>query len=387
MQQQAQSSEPDSYQKANQADTLSPAQLGTNYAYGVDIGRTHTCIYLAKQDGEIIDFHALLPFYMDQVPAREILQTAAQIIIDLARKNRVEWDLVHGIGVSIPGVAHEGVMISPALLGDWFNLDIPKTLRADLRQTNRDISPELPVHVDNDANMGALGEGRRIEKEGGRKQDFIYIKAGTGIGAGLFLNGEVYHGRNGAAGEFGHIFLEATSPEACASCGRHGCLEALAGEHAIIKDAQRRFFDRHSKPQGVGHIARFLNMDFKDIKIDHLVAAANNGNKDCLGALQDAGDRIGRAIGSCLINILNPSLIVLEGSVIRGDGGFSIQDSPLFIALRATAIALSMPVAGQGIQIQLAKLGDRAIPIGAIATVFESYRRSGRRVRAGYLAG
>ena len=220
---------------------MNPAPDRQGYVFGVDIGRTHIGVYLADQksevNAEIIDSRNLNHCSTSEMGGEKCLNVIAQYIVELRGEHRVDWRLVLGIGIGLPGIHLKGKLISPTLMIKWSKIDIPTTLEKYLREKDQAIPEIPPMYLDNDANMGALGEARHRNES-----DLIFIKVGTGIGAGLFLNGNIYRGNNGAAGEFGHILLEPRSTRPCASCGKSGCLEALVGQNAIIEDARDRFW-------------------------------------------------------------------------------------------------------------------------------------------------
>jgi predicted NBD/HSP70 family sugar kinase len=199
---------------------------------------------------------------------------------------------------------------------------------------------DVPIFLDNDANMGTLGESRYGAGRG--VENMAYIKLGTGIGGGLILNGVIYRG-GGSAGEIGHVTINADGPE-CA-CGNRGCLEALAGAGAIVEDAS----------QGASNAAS---------TISDVVCAAQEGDQRCRAALERAGIYVGVAVAD-LINLCSPSLILL-------DGGVSRAGELLLEPLRRTAAARSLPIAWANTTIRLAQLGDNAIALGAVSTVLDA---------------
>jgi len=350
-------SEPNKHPSEEQTErpTARSKSYKGGYALAVDIGRSHVTSCLAKMDSEIIDCHVEAPLDTAQMGGEKTLLYVAESLSRLADRNHVSWELVRGIALSVPGVPHGRYLVSPLMMRKWFRVDIPTTLRSKLPKTQK----PLPIYLNNDANMGAFGESRRHVR-GKPIQDLVYIKVGTGIGAGLILGGRLYRGHSGAAGEFGHILLEPDTGglAPCVSCEKSGCLESLAGERAIIRDVYRlRKEEREEVSNG--------------ITILEVVEAARRGDRTCREALENAGKRIGRAIGSCLVNIYNPSHIILDGSVIRAD---EQGEQLLYDTLCRSAALSSLPVAMQDTRIDLALLGDKAVAHGAIMTVIEKYK-------------
>jgi predicted NBD/HSP70 family sugar kinase len=260
------------------------------------------------------------------------------------------------------------MLISPPLLRNWSNVDIPAYLRYWLK-----LKEDFPIYLENDANLGALGESRYGKGQG--IANLIYVKLGTGIGAGLILNGQLYRGSGGLAGELGHIKIEDESPK-CPSCDKCGCLEALAGREAILDDARNgRSLSRSHRsankriPYGTPALADYTGeIDMADVIIE-----AKKGDAASRAALQWAGKRIGTAIGSYLINVYNPSMILLDWGTIRAiKDDIAYRNELLLGSLYQSAADSSLPKAWAGTKIEIGQLGDSAIALGAVATVIDN---------------
>jgi glucokinase-like ROK family protein len=301
------------------------------YVIGVDIGRTHLTMILANLAAEIQARHSE-PFDSPR-GAEACLPLISRHLRAFVEAADTRWDQIVGIGMGVPGPIDPGRrrLVSPPRLPGWDRVDLYETMRREL---------DVPIFLDNDANMGTLGESRY--GAGRDVENMAYIKLGTGIGGGLILNGVIYRG-GGSAGEIGHVTISADGPE-CA-CGNRGCLEALAGAGAIVEDAS----------QGASNVAS---------TISDVVCAAQAGDQRCRAALERAGMYVGVAVAD-LINLCSPSLILL-------DGGVSRAGELLLEPLRRTAAARSLPIAWANTTIQLAQLGDNAIALGAVSTVLDA---------------
>src|SRR6185437_13928337 len=163
------------------------------------------------------------------------------------------------------------------------------------------------IYIENDANLGALGECRFGAGRG--VSDLAYIKLGTGIGGGLVINGTIYRGSFGSAGELGHVTLDENGP--LCDCGSRGCLETLAGAAAIVEDARLARSLVLIGKNGPREQPRDAIRDIADV-----ITAAQEGDLACRAAIERAGEHIGAAIAS-LINLVNPSLILFDGGVTR----------------------------------------------------------------------
>ena len=193
---------------------------------------------------------------------------------------------------------------------------------------------QMPVHLDNDANLGALAES--VLGAGRDAQEMTYLMLSSGIGAGLILGGRLYRGAGGTAGEIGHVLVDEQGP--MCRCGNRGCLETFAGAGALL-DLLRR----------------------PGLTAQGMVEAAVAGDPGCQRVLADAGRVVGRAVAA-LCNQFNPELVVVGGRLAAaGD----ILLDPLREAVRRYAI----PAAAEDMRIVPGALADRAELLGALVLV------------------
>lgn len=209
----------------------------------------------------------------------------------------------------------------------------------------------MPVYLENDASAAALGEHRF-----GAGRDFeqlVHLTLGTGIGGGLVLDGRLYRGARGFAGEVGHMIVDAQGPE-CA-CGSRGCLEALASGTAFARRAKRLVESGRSPA-----LAKLVGGE--EPSGEHLQAAAQQGDALSEAEIRNAGHYLGLGIGS-LINILNPEAVTFSGGLLAmGEMYFE----PMRKALAAMAYGPT-----SGVAIRFSELGDDAGLLGAAAVAFE----------------
>lgn len=246
---------------------------------------------------------------------------------------------VAAVGVGVPG------LVNPQTGRVVISSDLPSVVREDLRESLRQASG-LPVALDNDANAGAMGEYAAGAGRGSR--NMFYVTIGTGIGGALILDGRLWRGASGFAGEFGHITID---PEGIdCSCGNIGCLETVASAPNIVRRTHERL--RRDSTSSLSRLG--LNQDFTAADIAH---EARNG--DDFAAMMMA--RTGRYIGTGLaavINLLNTERIVLGGGVM--DAGELILNPVIEEARRR-----SFQPNFESTQIVAATLGADAVPIGA----------------------
>lgn len=244
---------------------------------------------------------------------------------------------VRALGIGLPGPVDPaaGLVISPANLPGFKNVPLNRILT---RATG------IPSFLHHDAHLAALAEHRRGAARGA--SEMIYVTVSTGIGAGLLLRGELYAGAHGIAGEVGHIMVQRDGP--LCTCGNRGCVEAIASGTGIARAA------RELAPGTPGSALHGL----KSPVAEDVARAARAGDALAKNILENAGIYLGIAIGT-LINLFNPQLIVLGGSVIKAG-------APLLRPMRTSMNASSWKASRRGLRIVPPALGDDAGLIGAV---------------------
>jgi len=247
---------------------------------------------------------------------------------------------IKAVGAGVPGpvVSEAGMVSGPPIMLGWDGFPIRDTLQQCWG---------CPVTLNNDAELGALGEWAYGAGRGER--DLAYIKVGVGIGAGLFLDGHIYHGLTGSAGEIGHITIDENGP--LCQCGNKGCLEALAGGHAIA----RRGIEAVHKGQ---RTILSEKSPVESISAQDVIAAARRGDLVSQKIMAEAGSHLGTAIAG-LVNLINPGMIVIGGGVAQ------IGDL-LLEPIRRSVQERSLRVASRSVRITTALLGRRSSGVGAV---------------------
>src|SRR6185312_14716995 len=185
-----------------------------------------------------------------------------------------------GVGLGVPGVVDETGNVTSPLIG-WRDF----ALRDELQQ-----ALGIPVLVDNDVNTLATSE--RLYGRGRHVENFIALTLGRGVGLGIVVNGDVYHGHGGGAGEFGHVTAVVDGP--VCSCGKRGCLEAVIGDPALVATA--RGDGTIGKRHGIAALRR----------------QADAGDADARAIFAEAATVLGQAVAN-LVNVLSPKLILVSG--------------------------------------------------------------------------
>lgn len=302
----------------------------------IDMGATHMSIALADFTARI---HEESDFSFDIKDGPEIcLAKADQNLRIMLKEQGLSVADLFAIGMGVPGpvITEAGMVVAPPIMPGWDRYPI----RASLEKMWG-----CPVTLNNDAELGALGEWAYGAGRG--EKNIAYIKVGSGVGAGLILNKQIYGGTMGAAGEIGHLTIDENGP--LCDCGNRGCLEAYAGGHAIAKQGQSLAKS--------GKRTFLAENPLEKITAYEVAEAARRGDLHAQEILRRAGTYIGIAIAG-LINLFNPSVVIIGGGVAQvGD----ILTVPIRQAVRERAMRASE----QSVRITTGMLGRRSILIGA----------------------
>ena len=316
---------------------------------GVDIGGTNQSVVVAGDDG------AVLGRYRRRTPpggaARDVLDNVRAMLREgVAVAGGSLAGSVHlaaiGVGFGGPVDLQRGVVIDSHHVPGWTDFPLRQTLEQELG---------APVTVENDANAGALGEA--VYGAGKGHALVLYVNVGTGIGGGIVLDGRVLHGRNGLAGEIGHVTVVPGGPE-CA-CGKHGCLEAIASGPSIARLAREWVAERDGMG---GAILRLAGGDVRAVTSSHVFRAAADGDSDAVALVQRVAGAIGLALGNAA-NLLDPSIMVIGGGVA------SVGD--LLLQPVRTAMAQHLLPTLPAPPVVPAALGYDAGAMGALAMSFQ----------------
>ena len=310
----------------------------------VEFGATDVTVALTDLNGSIIESAAQ---DLDIAEGPDVVLSAAESIMDEVLKRHPSTAL-WGIGVGLPGPVEFslGTPISPPIMPGWDRY--PVRMRLSARYS-------APTWIDNDVNILAIGEARRGLAQG--IEDAIFVKIGTGIGAGLISDGQIHRGAQGAAGDIGHVRVGTATKQAC-RCGKVGCLEALAGGFAIGNQGLAAARD------GSSHILASILADTGTITARSVAEAASRGDLVANEILGNAGRLIGETL-AILINFFNPSLIIIGGEVSNSGDMF-------LAAIRQSIYERSLPLATRDLRITRSSLGKVAGIYGASALVADA---------------
>ncbi|GAB3253776.1 ROK family transcriptional regulator [Nocardioides dilutus] len=271
-----------------------------------------------------------------------VLALALEVVREVMAQAGV--DRLSGAGVGVPGPVdfHRGVSVSPPIMPGWDGYPVRDAVSRDLG---------CPVVLDNDVNVLAVGEQHAGVARAAL--DFLFVKIGTGIGCGIVVDGELYRGVDGCAGDIGHIRVDDFGPT-CA-CGNTGCLEAFAGGAALARDATA------AARSGRSQVLAALLADKEELTGEDVGVAVRQGDPVAVQLMRDSGRRVGQVLAS-LVSFFNPGMIVIGG-------GVTALGHALLAEIRGVTYRRSLPLATGNLPIVLSELGDEGGVIGAARMV------------------
>ena len=318
-----------------------PVVLEINPKHGlvaaIDMGAMHLSVALGDFCARILE-EVEIPFRIADGP-EHCLQQANTVLGELLKKRGLTSGDLLGIGIGVPGpvIAEQGMVMAPPIMPGWDRFPIRSSLEEQWKTS---------VTLNNDAELGALGEWAYGAGRGER--NLAFIKVGSGIGAGLIINRQIYGGTTGSAGEIGHLTVDENGP--LCNCGNHGCLEAFAGGHAIASQAKKLV------ASGKRTLLSEKNID--SLTAHDVAEAARRGDLPAQEIVKRSGTYIGIAIAG-LINLINPSTVIIGGGVAQvGD--------LLTVPIRQAVRERSLRASEHAVKITTAMLGRRSSLIGAL---------------------
>ena len=312
----------------------------------VDIGGTKILAGLIDQSGELLATRRIET--LAENGAEGVIARTATILRELLHEIDAQEEALEAVGCSIPGPldCNSGVVyFSPNL--EW--RDVPFV---DMMQRLLNV----PIVIDDDAHCAALGEARMGAARG--VDIAVYVTISTGIGAGIIINGNIYRGAHGFAGEVGHITIEAAGP--LCSCGNFGCFEALVSGSAIAA------FAKQAVMHGDETVLSKFNDDFSKLSAEHVVNAAEAGDAVALRIIETAGTYAGIGLAA-VASAFDPQVIIVGGGVMSS-GGIMLQRA------RKVFLERSISPIGTLIPIVPAALGEKSGLWGAAALVSSTRR-------------
>lgn len=269
------------------------------FVLGIKIGLDGIVVGLLNLKSKIIDKNFFsCPVKQEEETILEVLSKAIQEIID---RNRIDTRGIVGCGIGVSGLVNqkEGYLVFSPIL-EWGKVRFREILEEKFK---------FPVFVDKDVNALALAEKRF--GAGKEISHFICITIGKGVGAGIVINGEIYYGGFGGAGDFGHIIIEKDGPRCY--CGKKGCLEIFSSDQFIV-NKMKEYLNKKDNHQ----IKNFLrgNMDLDSISTQEILKLAQRGEEIGWSIFQELGENLAWGIMN-LISLFDPELILIGGEGAR----------------------------------------------------------------------
>src|SRR5581483_5996036 len=314
---------------------MAEASSKAEYVVGVDLGGTKILSGVFDHSLECVGTAKLST--KSQRGVDKVVERIARSAQDAVDEADLTFKQIAGVGIGAPGAVDfdSGTVIFAPNLEGWKEIPLKKELEKILG---------VPVFVENDCNISALGV--YVAELKSKPRSMVGIFVGTGIGGGLIVDGELYSGFGHTAGEIGHMVLEISGPKC--GCGNKGCFEALASRTAIfqqikagIKDGQKTL------------LTEMLGDDLADLR-----RAIRRGDKFVDRIIEGAAEYIGIATAN-LVNVLNPEVVVLGGGVIE-----ALADEMMSVIIETTQ-DYAMPGALKGVEIVASRFGDNAGITGA----------------------
>ncbi len=312
------------------------------YVLGIELGATSVDVAISDLLATPVQ-HAAATIDVKDGPDI-VLKVICELIDGLLEDGSVSADQISGLGIGLPGpVEFNSVrQVSPPIMRGWD--------RFPVREFFHDRYG-WPVFIDNDVNLMALGEAAG----GVTAENFLYVKLGSGIGCGIMCSGRLHRGHNGSAGDIGHTAVGGSL--APCHCGNIGCLEAVAGGHALGRAAGDL-----ARSGSSTELSRAAGMRAELTAVD-IGAALRNGDLGAVELVKSAGSAIGEVLAG-LVNFFNPSMIILGGGLINvGD--------LLMAAIRESVYRRSLPLATRDLSVVTGALGSKAGVVGAAALVLD----------------
>jgi len=317
------------------------------HVVGVDLGSFLTRIVVAEISGNI---SYKTEMATEMVDGREVvLRRTFDAVHHALNQARLSSASFKGIGMAHSGVIDtvKGLVLCfprPGQMTQWRNVALRDMLQKEF---------SVPSALDDSARMMALAEKRL--GLGQELNDALFIEIGMGIGASIFIDGKLYRGPGGSAGEFGHMTVDENGP--LCSCGNRGCLEAMASCAAIIHAV------RDALAQGVNsRVPELVEGNLDRIGVEVIVQAAKENDTLSCRVLHDAISRIGLMLAD-VINLLNPNYVIFAGPLFREGGDFVLDQVKDVVRRRA------LEKSATEAKLRISKLGSEAAALGAASLI------------------
>jgi glucokinase len=319
------------------------------YIIGVDIGGTKIATGLISRDGKL-KTKVVVPTLSGKGFKASLNQVYLSLE-ELFASSKISKKNIEGIGVCAPGPLDpiKGIVHNPPNLKGWKEVPLTSLLRKKFK---------MKTKLENDANAAGMAELKWGAAKG--YKNVFYVTVSTGIGTAVIINGTIYHGKNGMAGEGGHITINHDEEGARCNCGNIGCIEALASGPNTVRRALRKL----KKDPGLSsNIIELADGDAGKVTMITVGKAVKKGDRFALKIVKEQGRLLGIWLGS-IISLLDPEIIVIGG-------GVSMLGAPLFREIRKTIPTRTINIHAKKTPVVQAKLKKNVGIFGAASVLME----------------
>ncbi|MGB2600710.1 MAG: ROK family protein [Candidatus Omnitrophota bacterium] len=316
------------------------------HVIGVDIGGTKIAVGIVNKNGK------LKQKYVVPTLANKGFQASMDQVLlairDIIKFSNIDKKDIEGIGVCAPGPLDpiKGIVHNPPNLPGWKEVPLVDIIRKRFRKRTK---------LENDANAAGMAEVIWGAAKG--YKHVFYVTVSTGIGTGIIIDGRIYHGKNGMAGEGGHATISYNDKSAVCNCGNIGCIEALASGPNTVKRLLKKL---KKNPRIKTSIMDMVDGELSRMTMVDIGEAAREGDKVALETIKEEGKLLGVWLGS-MISLLDPEIIVIGG-------GVSLLGGLLFKEIRSTIPSRTLNIFAKKTPVVQAKL-KRDVGIFGAASV------------------
>lgn len=315
------------------------------YIVGVDMESPHLTIILIDLETNIIS-KSKVSFSLN-MGKEIILSYLIKEVHKVINKAGINTEDIIGMGVGIPGLIDKsrGISASIERIPGWYNVPIVDILKKEFN---------LPVFLENDVSVMAMAE--KYSGDGQEVENMIYVAFRTGIGSGVFINGELFRGVHGNAGFLGHITIDKNGP--LCTCGNRGCLELFADEPVIINKAKEGL-----KNKVKTSINSLVEGKVEKITPEVVFKSALDKDSFALDIVRKTGKYLGIGIAN-MVNLFDIELVIIGGNITKAG-------EPFLESVRKTAKKHLLPLFNKNLKIKYAKIGEDAAALGATILVLQ----------------
>ncbi|WP_461788961.1 ROK family transcriptional regulator [Pedobacter sp.] len=311
--------------------------MESGYFLGVDVKRSHINIGLTDLQKNLVHLKSNIPYSLNN--SEESLDSLCELINNFIKEAPIKKEKILGAGLNLSGRINYATGYSYSFF--HFNEE-PLS-----RVIERSIG--LRIFLENDSRAMAFGEfSAGVVHE---EKNVLFLNMDYGMGVGIMINSQLYYGKSGFAGEFGHIPF--FNNEIICSCGKKGCLETEVSGWALV----RKFKEKLSE----GSTSILSGMPIDDIKLSHIIDAAIKDDVLAIELVAEVGEKLGKGI-AVLINIFNPEMVILGGSL--AETGEYIR-----LPIKSSLNKYSLSLVNNDTQLKMSKLGEQAGVVGACLLV------------------